>query len=53
MTDEEKAAELAPRSWRNWHRSRRARELRRDMTAVDKGLIVTDWWKTDDQDDAS
>jgi hypothetical protein len=55
MSDDQnqKAAELVPRSWRNHHRSRRAHELRRDMAAVDESLVVTEWWKTAEQEDAS
>lgn len=54
MSDDDKpAGELVPRSWRNYHRSRRAHELRRDIAAVDESLVVTEWWKADEQDDAS
>jgi len=51
--ENQKAAELVPRAWRNHHRSRRAHDLRRDMTAADESLVVIEWWKTDEQDNAS
>ncbi|WIA96447.1 hypothetical protein [Curtobacterium sp. MCBA15_004] len=51
--DNQAAANLAPRGWRNWTRSRRGNELRRDLAAVDESLVVTDWWETDEPDDAS
>lgn len=41
----DKDADLAPRSWKNYHRSRRASEMRRDLSAVDENPVVTDWWK--------
>ncbi|MDR6574312.1 hypothetical protein J2X60_002971 [Curtobacterium sp. 320] len=52
MSDDEnqKAAELVPRSWRNHHRSRRAHELRRDMAAVDESLVVSEWWEESSAD---
>lgn len=54
MSEDDKAAgDLAPRSWRNYHRSRRASEMRHDLEAVDESLIVTNWWETDDPDAAS
>lgn len=46
MTDSDEASsELAPRSWRTYHRSKRARDMRRELSAVDESLVVTDWWK--------
>ncbi|WIA97650.1 hypothetical protein [Curtobacterium sp. MCBA15_004] len=37
-----------PRAWRNPLRSRRALELRRDLTAPAEDLDPTDWWIEDD-----
>lgn len=39
MTDD-----LAPRGWRNYHRSRRAQQMRRDLAAAEPDVEVTDWW---------
>ncbi|TDW69135.1 hypothetical protein EDF51_106119 [Curtobacterium sp. PhB25] len=50
MSDENKAAgDLAPRSWRNFHRSRRAHEMRQDLAAENDYPEPTDWWLTDDE----
>jgi hypothetical protein len=49
MTGDENqaAADLAPRGWRNYTRSRRAQELRRDLAATDESMTPTDWWLED------
>lgn len=49
MTGDENqaAADLAPRGWRNYTRSRRARELRRDLAATDESMTPTEWWLED------
>lgn len=46
--DNKAAADLAPRGWRNYTRSRRANELRRDLAATDESMTPTDWWLEDD-----
>lgn len=38
------ADDLAPRGWRNYTRSKRARELRTDLAQADEDLEVTDWY---------
>lgn len=51
--DNRAAAELAPRSWRNYTRSRRAHDLHSDLATEDDMPEPTEWWKTDDKDDAT
>lgn len=40
--------DLAPRSWRNYHRSRRASEMRQDLAVENDLPEATEWWLTDD-----
>jgi len=43
--------DLAPRGWRNHHRSRRASEVQRDLAATTPvDVEVTDWWVDDDRE---
>lgn len=48
MTEDEnaKAAEFG-KPWRNWHRSRRASELRRELASIDEPIEITDWYLED------
>lgn len=52
MTDDENkaAADLAPRGWRNYTRSKRAAEMRRDFAAIDDPIgEPTEWWLEDEE----
>ncbi len=41
--------DLALRGWRNYHRSRRASEMQRDLAAPTEDAEITDWWLDDPQ----
>lgn len=46
MTDD-----LAPRGWRNYHRSQRLRQMRADAQADSDDLEITDWWLEESPDE--
>jgi hypothetical protein len=44
------AADLAPRGWRNYTRSQRAAHMRRDFAALDEPFAEpTEWWIEDEE----
>ncbi|MEG8035053.1 hypothetical protein QP157_06865 [Sphingomonas sp. LR61] len=45
--------DLAPRGWRNYHRSRRANEVQRDLTSAAEDIEITDWWLDDETQSAN
>ncbi|MEK6310107.1 MAG: hypothetical protein V4737_16895 [Curtobacterium sp.] len=50
--DKEALGNLASRSWRNYHRSRRLHEMREDARNQPEDLVISDWW-LEDQPEAS
>lgn len=48
-----KDGDLAPRSWKNYHRSQRGREMQRDLAVPTDGFEVTNWFEEGADADAS